>query len=498
MKKRGILLPIASLPSPWGIGTLGRECREFIDFLRDTGNKCWQILPANMTSYGDSPYQSPSAFAGSPYFIDPPSLRRAGLLTDRELKACRDTPGTIDYGDLFESRLALLRTAYGRFIEKGPPAAYGQFCRRSAAWLEDFALFMAVKETRGYSQWTEWPEDLRFRRDMEAIRMEYGEKADFWRFTQFIFFRQWQAVRRYAADAGIEIIGDLPIYVSMDSADVWASPREFLLDMETLKPKDVAGVPPDGFSPDGQLWGNPLYDWERMAREDYGWWVRRMKLAMSMYDMVRIDHFRGFADYYAVPYGDENARRGVWRRGPGMDFFKSLTAQLGEMPVIAEDLGFLDAGVRKMLRDSKYPGMKVMQFAFDSEDSEYLPRHHKRNSVAYSGTHDNMTTLGWLRESDGARMSRIDRELKLHYGEGLRLDSPEDRLDPFIRMTLHTASQLAVVPMQDYMALDNSARINAPSTTSGNWKWRLPPDYRTEELAEHIRDLGQKRPKKQG
>lgn len=475
-------MPISSLPSPWGIGTLGEEARKFVDFLARGGQSCWQILPVGPTSYGDSPYQSFSSFAGNPYFIDLDDLAAEGLL-EREEYTGLDwgaDPEQVDYSLLYQNRYPVLRKACGR-LDRSEEGAYGAFCLENRDWLEDYALFMALKEKFGGRSWQEWPKGLRLRRTraLEKARVELEEEIQFWKGVQYLFFRQWDALKKLANGRGISIIGDLPIYVSGDSADVWANPEQFQLDQAGL-PTEVAGCPPDGFTEDGQLWGNPLFDWERMKGEGYAWWLRRIDFQFKIYDILRIDHFRGFDEYYAIPYGDKTARNGRWRPGPGIEFFQTVKKTLGKKEIIAEDLGFLTDSVRKMLRQSGFPGMKVLQFAFDSRDagSDYLPHCYKPNCVVYTGTHDNDTILGWIKTAP-----RKDVQFAKEY---LRLNSREGYNWGMMRSAWASPADLAVMQMQDLLGLDGRARMNIPSTLGNNWQWRALPGSYGEKLSRRL------------
>ncbi len=474
-------MPISSLPSPYGIGTMGQAARDFIDFLKKAGQSYWQILPICPTSYGDSPYQSFSSFAGNPYFIDLEYLCRDGLLTKKECDsfAWGDHPQYVDYGVMYQSRYALLRLAYKRFMKK-VPEDYEDFCVEQAGWLTDYALFMALKDVHGGVAWSQWEPAYKLREEetIEHALLTYGDEIEFYRMLQYLFFRQWKDLKTYANDNGISIIGDVPIYVAMDSADVWANPQQFYLD-EDLDPIEVAGCPPDAFSEDGQLWGNPLFRWDVMSHDDYSWWTKRIAAMAELYDIVRIDHFRGFDSYYAIPAGDKTAKNGVWKEGPGMELFDTLTEKLGALPIVVEDLGFLTPSVLQLVADSGFPGMKVMQFAFDTrEDSDYLPHNYIKNCVAYTGTHDNDTVMGWIQTAPKETVAKAVAYLNLTEEEGYNWG--------MMRAIWSSVSDLAVVPVQDILGLGSEARINTPSTLGDNWKWRLLPDQLTDELAEKV------------
>lgn len=469
MRASGILLHISSLPSPYGIGTFGKAAFDFVDFLHRAGQQYWQILPVGPTSYGDSPYQSFSTFAGNPYFIDLDLLHADGLLEKQEYVGL-DWGGSskyVDYKKIYDSRFLVLRKAFDRGKRRDADKLEA-FRQENEGWVEDYAHFMALKNLHGGLPWHEWEKPLRMRepaalkRSREALR----EEIDFWVYIQYLFFCQWKALKAYARERGVSMIGDLPIYVAMDSADVWASPELFALD-EALAPKRVAGVPPDYFSPDGQLWGNPIYDWEVHKKTGYAWWIARVRAAQNLYDLLRIDHFRGFASYYTIPFGDKNARRGEWLTGPGMALFNALREALGPLEIIAEDLGVLTEDVTALLEESGYPGMKVLQFAFDDDwDNVYLPHRHKQNSVVYTGTHDNDTLVSWWRTA-------LTREQRRRAAEYLRLTNKEGIHWGLVRAAWSSVSDLAVAPIQDILGLDGSARMNKPSTLGDNWRFRL-------------------------
>ena len=479
-------MPVTSLPSPWGVGTLGAAAREFVAFLARSGTAVWQVLPVVPTSYGDSPYQSFSSYAGNPYLIDLDDLADEGLLRRSEYAGLDwgADPTRVDYGALWRSRFAVLRHATRR-LGRTRADELAAFCEREAAWLDDYALFMAEKDAHGGASWVSWEQALRHREPaaLEAARAELAEDVRFWKAVQCLFFRQWERLRAEAAAAGVRIMGDLPFYVALDSADVWAHPEQFQLNAE-LMPDEIAGVPPDGFSAIGQLWGNPLFAWDRMKADGYEWWCDRIAAQLRRYDILRIDHFRGFDSYFAIPATAVTAADGRWRKGPGIELFRTLESRLGPCEIVAEDLGYLTDSVRQLLADSGFPGMKVLEFAFDTRDSEagdetYLPYAYPANSVAYVGTHDNDTALGWLAtapEKD-ARVARAYLHLDAAEGEGWGM----------MRGIWASASELAVVQMQDLLGLGSEARMNTPSTLGGNWCWRAEPGFASNELAARIR-----------
>lgn len=481
MRSSGVLMHISSLPSPYGIGTMGKEARKFADFLEKSGQKYWQILPICPTSYGDSPYQSFSSFAGNPYFIDLEYLCKDKLLKKKECEAFPwgSNPHYVDYGVMYESRYRLLKKAYVRFV-KEEPEDFSDFCAGEAEWLEDYALFMALKDANGGRAWFEWEKDLKTRKPeaLEHARNTYAEDIRFYKMLQYLFFKQWWSLKAYVNEKGIEIIGDVPIYVAGDSADVWANPAEFYLD-QNLDPIDVAGCPPDAFSADGQLWGNPLFRWDVMKDNGYAWWIKRVAAMSKLYDIVRIDHFRGFDSYYAIPAEDKTAKNGEWRKGPGMDLFHILEKKLGKLNIIVEDLGFLTPSVLKLVKDSGFPGMKVIQFAFDSrEDSDYLPHNYEKHCVVYTGTHDNDTILGWMKTAPKGSVKFAKEYLNLTKEEGYNWG--------MMRGAWSSVSDLAVVPMQDLIGLGTEARMNVPSTLGGNWEWRAAAGEITGKLAKKL------------
>ena len=483
MRESGILMHISSLPNAYGIGSIGKCAYDFIDFLCRAGQSYWQILPLSPTGYGDSPYQAFSTFAGNHYLIDLDQLIEEGLLTKEEAEEpfWGGTESRVDYGSLYQNRCRLLRLAYGRFV---PDDAYRSFVAENGDWLPDYGLFMALKEKFQGRDWQSWPENLRLREPeaMEAARKELEGAVAFQYFLQYVFFRQWNALRAYAGEKGIRIIGDVPIYVPLDSADVWSSPEVFQLD-ENCRPRMVAGCPPDSFSADGQLWGNPLYDWDKMKATGYAWWIRRLTAASRMYDVVRLDHFRGFESYWAVPAEDTTAVGGKWMQGPGFDFIGAVQKALPDLDFIAEDLGYVTPEVRKLQEDSGYPGMKVLQFAFDSrEEGNYLPHLYPVNSVCYSGTHDNLTMRQWFDEAAPEDVAAARAYLGLNEGEGF--------VRGMIRGCMSSVSRLCVIQMQDYLELGGEARMNFPGTLSGsNWTWRAQPGVITDALAEEIRAI---------
>jgi 4-alpha-glucanotransferase len=476
----GVLLPVSSLPSKYGIGTFGKAAYKWVDFLSAAGQKYWQVLPLGPTSYGDSPYQSFSAFAGNPYFVDLDLLCKQGLLKKKKCKKIHwgDSPSQVDYGTIYQYREKVLRKAFSRFEDK---KALEQFRKKNSDWIEDYALYMAVKAKMDLKAWNEWDEDIRMRRPaaLKKWKAACAEDVEYHIFVQYLFFQQWNALKTYANEKGISIIGDAPIYVAMDSADVWANPQLFQLDEDNV-PTEVAGCPPDAFSADGQLWGNPLYRWDVMEKDGFKWWIKRLKANLTMVDVLRIDHFRGLESYYAIPYGDTTARNGRWRKGPDMAFISAINKAFGTANIIAEDLGYLTPAVKKLLKNSGYPGMKVLEFAFDSrEESDYMPHNYQNNCVVYTGTHDNDTVRGWFTSANPD-----DVAIALEY---MGLPDDTDGNWGFIRAALSSVADLAVVPMQDYLDLGSEARINTPSTLGGNnWRWRMTKDQLTPELAEKM------------
>ena len=444
---------LSSLASPYGIGTMGKEAREFVDFLKESGQTYWQLLPIGPTGYGDSPYQSYSTFAGNPYFIDFEELEERGLLKKEEFEGVHwgDNEERVDYGILYQKRFEVLRNAVDRFSEC-TSLEFAIFCRENEFWLQDYASFMGKKSQDEY----------------------------FWKVIQYFFFDQWYALKKYANERGILVIGDLPIYVSLDSVEMWAHPELFQLD-ENGAPKAVAGCPPDGFSEEGQLWGNPLYDWEYMESTGYEWWIQRIQYLCNVYDMLRIDHFRAFAGYYAIPYGETTAKNGSWREGPGMKLFTAVERAIGKQPIIAEDLGYITEDVRQLLEETGFPGMKVLQFAFDRRDDsgvEYLPHNYVEHCVAYTGTHDNDTILGWFNEANEEDTSFAKEYLHIENEEEMNWDMMD--------AVWGSKAELAIVTAQDLLGLGSEARMNEPSTVGKNWQWRARSGVFTKELAKKI------------
>ena len=482
--KSGILMPISALPSDYGIGSFGKQAYKFVDFLEKTKTKCWQVLPLNPTSYGDSPYQSPASVAGNPYFIDLEALVIDGLLTEDELKANINSNPRIDYGWLFYTRYNVLRKAYARFLDSGldKKPSYKAFVKRSSDWLSDYSLFMALKVHYNYCAWNSWSDQHKDVNKAREHADEFAAECGFWSFVQYEFDLQWRKLVKYAHSKGISIIGDMPIYVAHDSMDVWQSPKQFLLD-ENFNPTIVAGCPPDGFSPDGQLWGNPIYNWELMKNDGFEWWCKRVKASFGLYDILRIDHFRGFAGYYNIPFGDATARNGKWDSAPGIELFRTIKSKFPKAKIIAEDLGFITDDVRELLLDSGFPGMKMLQFAFYDDDSEYLPRTYQNaNCVVYPGSHDADCVRTWCEDLEGDARKRFNKECPHTKGQSRTYD--------LLEFALASKANLAVVPMQDYLELTNEeGRMNTPSTAEGNWTWRANSKYITRRLESKITNL---------
>ena len=503
MRESGILMPVSSLPGPYGIGCFGAEALKFVDFLAAAGQHIWQLLPLSPTGYGDSPYQSCSAFAGNPYFIDLDALKADGLLTAAQLKAepWGTDPLSVDYGTLYTSRYKVLRAAYAAWREKYAgrfgcahyyPDDYYAFTLTNESWLNDYALYMALKTANGMKSWAEWPREYRLRDAGALAEFAAGQEEEigFWKFLQYEFAVQWKKVKDYANEKGIKILGDIPIYVSADSVDAWVGGELFELDAQGGFAR-VAGCPPDYFSADGQLWGNPLYNWPYHKQTGYAWWVRRVRHALGIYDLLRIDHFRGFDTYWAIPAGSPTARTGKWENGPGMDLFRALEAALGKLPIIAEDLGDLVPSVRKLLADSTFPGMKVLQFAFGGGDNEYLPHNHVKNSVVYPGTHDNTTLTDWWVNAAPAK-EKANAAAYLHLTPckptakevaAVRTDAARIAL---LRAALGSVADRAIIPMADWLGLGAKAHLNTPGKLGGNWAWRAAEGFDTALLAGRI------------
>ncbi len=487
-RSAGILLSVSSLPSKYGIGCFSESAYKFVDWLKAAGQSYWQILPLGPTGYGDSPYQSFSTFAGNPYYISLEEFISAGLLTQEECEQAdmgSNTAGA-DYYKLFHGRYPLLYQAY-KNSSLTTDEAYHTFCMENP-WLEDYALFMAVKDSFNGVAWNKWDEDIRLRKPdaVAGYTKKLADTIEFYKFLQYHFYLQWNKLKSYANEQGIQIIGDIPIYVAFDSADTWANPQLFQLDANNV-PTAVAGCPPDGFSADGQLWGNPLYNWERHKADGYQWWISRLSHCFRLYDVVRIDHFRGFDEYFSIPYGDTTAKNGHWESGPGMDLFRAVTGALGQQDVIAEDLGFMTDSVRRLVKDSGFPNMKVLEFAFDSRDTgnrnDYLPHNYPKNCVAYTGTHDNQTIASWF-----MTITDEERQMAVDYLENASVPSVE-LYKRFIHLIMKSEANLCIIPMQDYLGLDDTARMNTPSTVGDNWKWRMTKRDMSPLLCDEIRRM---------
>ena len=491
-RSSGVLLSVTSLPSKYGIGCFSKEAYDFVDWLAKAGQTWWQILPLGPTCYGpsdDSPYQSYSAFAGNPYMISLETLIKEGVLTRKECDALDfgENPQKVDYDKLHENRYALLHKAYERSNISQDPE-YQKFLKENNWWLQDYALFMALKDFFGGVCWSEWPRDicLRWGYSLDYYREKLYFDIEFQQYLQFKFFQQWLKLKAYANDKGIQIIGDIPIYVSLDSSDVWAHPDLFQLD-ENNKPSAIAGCPPDAFSADGQLWGNPLYRWDYHKQTGYEWWISRLYQSFRLYDAVRIDHFRGMDEYFSIPYGAETAKDGHWEPGPGMSLFEAVEKKLGKKQLIAEDLGLMTDTVRKLVKDSTFPNMKVIQFGFDINDggktNDYLPHNYDRNCVVYTGTHDNETVAGWYKG--------LKKKEKLLLREYLDDYHTEDAVfyKSINRMAMSSVADTCILPLQDVLGLDNSARMNQPSTVKTNWRWRMAADMLTKEAQKELLEL---------
>ena len=499
-RRGGVLLPVASRPSRYGIGCFSEEAYEFVDFPAQAGQTYWQILPLGQTGYGDSPYQSFSTFAGNPYFVDPAALIRAGYITGTEAETYDfgREPRAVDYEKIYLSRYKLLRKAYanspfcirpsGKWADDAydkDRRAFEDFRWDNADWLPDYALFSAIKEYFDGDMFMLWPEDIRLREKaaMDKYRIRLDEEIRFYEFIQYFFDLQWHKLKSYANSKGIRIIGDIPIYVAFDSADTWSHPELFEFDEKGF-PTVVAGVPPDAFSATGQLWGNPIYNWEYHKATGYEWWIMRLAKIFSLYDVVRIDHFRGFDEYWAIPYGDTTAMNGTWCKGPGYELFKVMKEKLGKKEIIAEDLGYLTKSVLKLVARTGYPGMKVLQFAFEGDASNtYLPHNYTKNSVVYTGTHDNDTTRGWFTGAGKKEKQFVRKYVDIRSSRTATWD--------LIRIAMQSVADTAIIPIQDYLDIGSAGRINTPSTLGGNWCWRVLPDELDAQLAARMREYAE-------
>ena len=499
-RRSGILLHPTSLPGRYGIGELGPEAHRFVDFLSGAGQRLWQVLPLGPTGYGDSPYQCFSAFAGNPLLVSLDALVEDGWLRAEDLAPAPEfAADSVDYDAVAAFKLPLLDRAFRRFETEAEPAdraAFDAFREANASWLDDYALYMAVKEAQGGTEWTEWEEDIARRRP-EALARWREERAGAVRaraFGQYLFFLQWQRLRERCRERDVALMGDIPIFVARDSADVWSHPQLFQLD-EHGRPRVVAGVPPDYFSATGQLWGNPLYDWEEMARTGYGWWIERFRAALGLVDLVRLDHFRGFEAHWEIPAGEETAVNGQWVKGPGAALFEALREALGDLPIVAENLGVITPEVEQLRERFGFPGMAILQFAFgrDPEAGEFLPHNYPRNRVVYTGTHDNDTTVGWWTTSGagdstrGAEEVREERERALQY-----LDAEGREIHwAFIRAALASVADMAIVPLQDVLGLGSEARMNLPGRARGNWRWRFSPESLTDGIRDRLKRMAE-------
>lgn len=486
----GILLHPTSLPGKFGVGDLGSDAHHFIDFLAESGQQLWQILPLGPTGYGNSPYMSYSAMAGNPLLISPERLQQDGLLNEADFDGLPEFPRhSVDYDRVIQFKLPLLRKAADRFRQQATPAQkdqFQEFCDGKAYWLDDFALFMAIKRDQNGAGWHTWSQEIA-KRDPEALeqcRQRLADEIFLEKFLQFEFFRQWSDIKHYANSKGIQIIGDIPIYVAQDSADVWANPKNFCLDEETNEPALMAGTPPDFFSETGQLWGNPVYNWEYLQQSNFRWWIQRFHVMLDYVDLIRIDHFVGFESFWAIPQGAADAREGEWIKAPGADFFKALRQELGTLPVLAEDLGTVTPEVEALRDQFEFPGMKILQFAFGGDaKNPYLPFNFKRNFVVYTGTHDNDTTFGWYEQLQDHERNNI-----LTYLGGV---SPEGIHWDMIRLAFSSIANLAIVPLQDVLGLGTESRMNFPGKQDGNWGWRYQAEALTPEIGDRLKHLTQ-------
>lgn len=488
-RSSGVLMHVSSLPSKFGIGTFGKEAFQFVDFLKNAGFKYWQVLPLGYTGYGDSPYQCFSAFAGNPYFIDFDDLVKEGLLTEEDYKNefYGQSLESVDYGAIYNSKHKILREAYSNF--KSTPnqklrEEFKPFYEANDWWLEDFSTFMALKVDNDFKPWFDWSRTCEDG-DSRACRRFLAD-CDYYQFVQFLFFRQWKKLKAYANESGIQIIGDLPFYVSSDSADVWSNPENFSIDLESLQPTAVAGCPPDAFSKTGQLWGNVTYNWDYLKDNGYDWWIKRFKFSLEMFDVVRVDHFRGFESYWEVPFGEETAVNGEWKRGPANDLFDAIKRELGDINVIVEDLGTLSPEANEFIESTGFPRMKVLQYAFSgSLSNKHLPHNYTSNCVAYTGTHDNDTIMGWL--NDSSKQSEVANAKKY-----LGLNDEEGSLAGILRGLWSSKAGIAIVPMQDILGISSSGRMNIPGSPSGNWTWRMKPDAITGGLVSNLLKMNER------
>ncbi len=480
----GILMPVSSIAGKYGIGSFGKEAYEFVDFLKRAGQSYWQILPIGPTSYGDSPYQSFSAYAGNPYFIDIEILAEQGLLSNEDLIAARYPYDEqyVDYEWIYLNRFKTLEKAYENFL-KTADSGYNSFCEQNGYWLDDYSLFMAVKSTFDSVEWLKWPREFRMKEHtaIERFKQEHQKEISFWKFCQYEFFKQWVKLKKYANDCGIEIIGDIPIYVALDSADVWTDAEQFVMD-ENYIPKVVSGVPPDNFSATGQLWGNPIYDWERMESDGFSWWKKRMEWSAKLYDIIRIDHFIGIVRYYNIPYEDATAENGKYKWGPSQKLIEAIISVIGDKKIIAEDLGVLIPEVTELRNCAGFPGMKILEFGFDSNSkSADLPCNYEANTIAYIGTHDNETAKGFFDSASGWRLEFAKKYLDSNDTQKLP--------DAAIKAAFASSANTVIMQMQDWLGLGNEARMNYPSTIGQNWKWRIKKEQLTEQLGQRIADI---------
>ena len=484
-RSSGVLMHITSLPGQFGIGTFGKSAYDFVDFLEETKQTYWQILPLTTTSYGDSPYQSFSAVAGNLNLIDFSLLKEDGLLEDSDYVNVNfgGNPEKVDYALLFEARRPILEKAVANTSKNSVVLAeIEKFEVENSSWLADYAEYMAIKESFGYKSFIHWDEDIKKGEEAarEKYRTELQDSIRYYTVTQYFFFKQWLALKEYANEKGIKIIGDMPIYVSADSVEMWTMPELFKVDANN-EPLYVAGCPADDFSPTGQLWGNPIYDWEKHKEQGFSWWIYRVQESFKIYDVLRIDHFKGFSDFWQIDKDAENAVNGTWEAGPGIELFQKIKEQLGDLPIVAENLGFIDAKAEKLLDDSGYPGMKILQFAFPGEDNLDRPHHYTQNSVAYTGTHDNDVVNGWYE-----KLSESERKLVSEY---LNRRDDETITEAMIRGIYSSVSDYAIVTMQDLLDKDETSRMNVPSTVGGNWEWRMLAEDLTEERKEFLRNI---------